>query len=202
VSGRHGVELVVGLGNPGPAYRNTRHNMGFRVVQHLALQVGACWRAGYLGRWCRAEIRGRPLLLLRPHTYMNDSGRSVAAVLCKYQLPPERILLIHDHLDLPLGRVRLRRGGGSGGHRGVESVQRELGAETMGLLRIGIGRPPHPGDVTDYVLSPFPPEQRPVVELVVSAAARAVSVLVDQGYEYAMDHFNGLDITGLDPGTG
>jgi PTH1 family peptidyl-tRNA hydrolase len=149
-----GIRLVVGLGNPGPEYAQTRHNVGFWFVDALALGHGEVFRAEAKlhGLLCRLRLGGRDLRLLKPSTYMNRSGQSVAAVARYFDLPPESILVAHDELDLPLGTVRLKQGGGHAGHNGLRDTIPALGSPDFWRLRIGIG---HPGDrslVTPYVL--------------------------------------------------
>jgi len=186
------IQLVVGLGNPGDQYRGTRHNVGFEVAGLLA--VGR-WQRGYTGRWAQARVRDRSLLVLRPVTYMNRSGISVRQCVRRHRLAPDEVLVIHDDLDLPLGRLRLRPCGGSGGHRGVESVGRELGSFAFPRLRIGIGRPPEGWASDDYVLCRFAARERSVLRDVLSLAVRAVGSAAVCGVEMAMNRYNGCDLT-------
>ena len=186
--------LVVGLGNPGPAYEGTPHNMGYRVVEELARRHGFP-RAGrgFDGRVAEGTVRGRSVLLLQPTTFMNDSGRSVAAALRAVRLPLADVLVVHDHIDLPFGRLRLMEDGGSGGHNGLKSITGLLGAG-YARLRVGVDRPPStdPDVVADFVLSPFR-ESRAAVDALTAAAADAVELWLDDGQEAAAGAVNRLE---------
>jgi PTH1 family peptidyl-tRNA hydrolase len=186
--------LVVGLGNPGPGYEGTPHNIGYRVVEELARRHGLPRaRRGFDGRVAEGMVRGRTVLLLQPTTFMNDSGRSVAAALRAVKLRLEDVLVVHDHIDLPFGRLRLMEGGGSGGHNGLKSITGLLGAG-YARLRVGVDRPPStdPDVVAEYVLSPFR-ESRAEVDQVTAAAADAVELWLDAGLETAANAVNRLD---------
>ncbi len=191
---QHGIEyLVVGLGNPGPTYEGTPHNIGYRVVEELARRhrYPRATR-GFDGRVAEGLVRGRSVLLLQPTTFMNDSGRSVAAALRALKLPLDRILVVHDHIDLPFGRLRLMEGGGSGGHNGLKSITGLIGAG-YARLRVGVNRPPStdPDVVADFVLSPFR-ESRAEVDTLTAAAADAVELWLDDGLEEAAHRVNGV----------
>ncbi|MGC8874832.1 MAG: aminoacyl-tRNA hydrolase, partial [Chloroflexia bacterium] len=168
--------LLVGLGNPGEAYVRTRHNVGFRCLSVLAARHRLSFRQKHgQARLAIGEIAGRRVVLARPYTYMNRSGTAVADLLKWLQLPLERLLVIHDDLDLPLGTIRLRPRGSAGGHRGMRSIIEALGTESFPRLRVGIGRPANPAqDPIDYVLSPFTAEEEPVLAGVLERAADAV----------------------------
>lgn len=185
--------LIVGLGNPGPTYEGTRHNVGYRVIETLARRHGFP-RAGrgFSGRFSVGDIGGRSVLLLQPTTYMNESGRSVAAALRRWKVPLERVLVVHDHIDLPFGRLRLLLNGGSGGHNGLKSVTGLIGSGYV-RLRIGVDRPASydPDVVADYVLARFA-EPAAEVEALVSAAADAVELWLDAGLESASARVNPL----------
>jgi PTH1 family peptidyl-tRNA hydrolase len=186
--------LVVGLGNPGPAYEGTPHNIGYRVVEELARRHGAPRaRRGFDGRVAEGVFRGRTVLLLQPTTFMNDSGRSVAAALRAVKLRLEDVLVVHDHIDLPFGRLRLMEGGGSGGHNGLKSITGLIGAG-YARLRVGVDRPPStdPDVVAEYVLSPFR-ESRAEVDALTAAAADAVELWLDDGLEAAAGAVNRLE---------
>ena len=191
---QHNVDsLIVGLGNPGPAYEGTRHNVGYQVVEELARRHGfAKAKRGFDGRCAEGAIGGRPALLLQPTTFMNDSGRSVAAALRALKLPLERVLVVHDHIDLPFGKLRLVDGGGSGGHNGLKSITGLIGAD-YARLRVGVDRPSSydPDIVADWVLSRFP-ESRQDVEGLVTAAADAVELWLELGLQDAAARVNGL----------
>ena len=183
--------LVVGLGNPGPAYEGTPHNVGYRVVEELARRHGfPRAQRGFDGRCAEGMNSGHATLLLQPATFMNDSGRSVAAALRALKLRPEAMLVVHDHIDLRFGRLRLMEGGGSGGHNGLKSITGLIGAE-YARLRVGVDRPPStdPDVVADYVLSPFR-ESKAEVDALVAAAADAVELWLDHGLEAAANDAN------------
>ncbi len=185
--------LVVGLGNPGRAYEGTPHNIGYRVVVELARRHGLPRATrGFDGRVAEGRVRGRTVLALQPTTFMNDSGRSVAAALRVLKLPLADVLVVHDHIDLPFGRLRLMEGGGSGGHNGLKSITGLVGAGYC-RLRVGVDRPPStdPDVVADYVLSPFR-ESSAEVDGLVAAAADAVELWLDAGLEVAAGRVNGL----------
>jgi PTH1 family peptidyl-tRNA hydrolase len=186
--------LIVGLGNPGPTYEGTRHNVGSQVVEELARRHAfPKARRGFDGRCAEGAIGGRPVLLLQPTTFMNDSGRSVAAALRALRLPLERVLVVHDHIDLPFGRLRLVEGGGSGGHNGLKSITGLLGPGYP-RLRVGVDRPASydPDVVADYVLSRFGESSAEVAELV-STSADAVELWLHDGLEVAANRVNGLE---------
>ena len=186
--------LVVGLGNPGPAYDGTRHNAGYLVIDELARRHGFPRpKRGFDGRCAEGHVRGRAVLLLEPTTFMNDSGRSVAAAVRATRLPLERVLVVHDHIDLPFGRLRLMEGGGSGGHNGLKSISGLLGPG-YARLRVGVDRPDSydPDVVAAYVLSRFS-ESRAAVADLVGAAADAVELWLDDGLEVAANRVNGVE---------
>ena len=183
--------LVVGLGNPGARYRDTRHNLGRRAVELIADELGGSWRSRWNGRVSELRDGDERLALLVPETFMNESGRSVAPALRFYKLPPERLVVVHDELDLELGDVRAKQGGGLAGHNGLRSLAEDLGSQDFLRVRIGIGRPER-GDrrpVADWVLQPFPPGTD-VDRLVRGGADCALSVLRD-GVDVAMRTWNG-----------
>ncbi len=186
--------LIVGLGNPGPAYEGTRHNVGSQVVEELARRHGfSRAKRGFDGRCAEGAIGGRPVLLLQPTTFMNDSGRSVAAALRALKLPLERVLVVHDHIDLPFGRLRLMEGGGSGGHNGLKSISGLLGPG-YARLRVGVDRPTSydPDVVAGYVLGRFA-ESKAEVAALVGASADAVELWLYDGLEEAANRVNGLE---------
>ena len=183
--------LVVGLGNPGARYRDTRHNLGRRAVELIADELGGSWRSRWNGRVSELRDGDERLALLVPETFMNESGRSVAPALRFYKLPPERLVVVHDELDLELGDVRAKEGGGLAGHNGLRSLAEALGTQDFLRVRIGIGRPER-GDrrpVADWVLQPFPPGTD-VDRLVRDGADCTLSVLRD-GVDVAMRTWNG-----------
>lgn len=182
--------LVVGLGNPGPEYRATRHNIGFMVVDELARRHGGKFRSKFSGRLTDVRVDGKRLALLEPLTYMNESGRSVAPAARFYKLPLDSLLVVHDEVDLPVGRLQARLGGGLAGHNGLRSVARHVGSEEFLRLRVGVGRPER-GDhrpVADFVLSPFAPETD--VDEIVARSADAVEAIAREGLDAAQQRFN------------
>ncbi len=182
--------VVFGLGNPGRQYAETRHNVGFLVLDELARRLGASGRRRDHGaEIAEARLDDRRLMLVWPQTYMNHSGRAVSSVLRFYKLAPSDALVIYDDMDLAFGRVRLRRGGSSGGHNGVESIIGSLGTKDFPRLRVGIGRPPH-GDAISYVLGRWRPEEREALGQVIADAAEAAEAALRHGIERAMNEFN------------
>lgn len=183
--------LVVGLGNPGPEYARTRHNVGFQVVERLAAEAGASFGAGrFQAQAAAADLSGIPIILLKPDTFMNVSGPGVAAWLGAVGLPPERLVVVQDDLDLPLGRLRVTQSAGPGGHRGVLSIQGALGIQDFPRVRVGIGRPQEGEDAAERVLEEFTPEELPAVAEMVDRAAGAVRTLICHGLTPAMDRYN------------
>jgi len=182
--------LVVGLGNPGNRYAATRHNIGLRTVEEVAARLGGSWRGRWHGRVCETRDGDERLALLAPETFMNESGRSVAPALRFYKLPPERLLVVHDELDLPVGDIRAKSGGGLAGHNGLRSVVQSIGTQDFLRVRIGIGRPERgdPRPVADWVLQPFSPDTDED-DLVQRGADCALAVVRD-GIDAAMRQFN------------
>ena len=184
--------LLVGLGNPGPEYEATRHNLGFRLVDRVGhaarVRVGERRFSSLYGQ---ARVAGRTLHLLKPQTYMNRSGVAVRAALLGLRLDLTQLWVAYDDVDLPLGALRLRTRGSSGGHRGVASIIEALGSEVFGRVRLGIGRPPRGVETADYVLAPFSPQEEPIVADLVERAAAAVETLLREGAAAAMNRFNG-----------
>jgi PTH1 family peptidyl-tRNA hydrolase len=183
--------LVVGLGNPGPQYAGNRHNAGFMVADLLATRVGAGFRRDRARtQSATGRLAGVPVVIAKPMSFMNVSGPPVAALAAYYKIPPARIVIVHDELDLPLGTIRLKLGGGDGGHNGLRSVTRSLSAREYYRVRIGIGRPPGRQDPADYVLHDFGTAERKEVPLVLERAADAVEALVRLGLEAAQNEFH------------
>jgi PTH1 family peptidyl-tRNA hydrolase len=182
--------LVVGLGNPGRQYAGNRHNVGWMVVDALASRHGASWREKFSGRLAELRIDGHKVALLKPETFMNDSGRSVAAARKFFKLEPDAILVVHDEVDLEAGRLQARIGGGLAGHNGLRSVAAHLKTPEFMRLRVGVGRPGRgdPRPVADYVLSDFEPADD--ANALVARAADAVETLDAEGLERAQARFN------------
>ena len=182
--------LVAGLGNPGRQYERTRHNAGWLVVDELARRHGGSFRSKFSGRIAELRLAAGRVALLKPETYMNDSGRSVAPAARYFKLPAECVLVVHDEGDLDVGRLQARRGGGLAGHKGLRSVAAYLGTPEFLRLRVGVGRPERgdPRSLSDFVLSEFEPADDP--EAVVARAANAVETLALEGLEAAQRRFN------------
>ncbi|MCL5040205.1 MAG: aminoacyl-tRNA hydrolase [Firmicutes bacterium] len=189
--GREKMHLLVGLGNPGHKYGQTRHNVGFWVIDALSAAHGLrVDQRGFHSLWTQASVAGVKAILLKPQTYMNESGRAVAAALHYYRLTPADLVVVCDDLDLPPGRLRIRGRGGSGGHNGLKSIISALASEDFPRIRIGLGRPPEGWDAADFVLAPFTPEERGEVNRAISEAAGALEVILTQGLEQAMNLYN------------
>jgi PTH1 family peptidyl-tRNA hydrolase len=181
------LRLVVGLGNPGPEYAQTRHNAGFWLVDELARQQGGHFRseARYHGETCRIALAGQELWLLKPMTYMNRSGQAVAALAGFYKIPLPAILVVHDDLDLPPGTVRLKRSGGHGGHNGLRDLIAHLGGNDFARLRLGIGHPGDSREVLDYVLRRAPRTEQEFVEQAIADALRELPRILAGEWERA-----------------
>lgn len=195
--------LVVGLGNPGPAYTATRHNVGFMVADELARRARASWSAP---RQMRADVvetrlsaggfgvpglEAHKVVLARPRTFMNESGQAVAKLTAFHRIDAAHVVAVHDELDLDAGRLRLKFGGGDNGHNGLKSLRRHLGTGDFHRVRLGIGRPPGRQEPADYVLAPVPASLRTELAVQVQLAADAVEVLLAEGLEAAQNRFNG-----------
>jgi peptidyl-tRNA hydrolase, PTH1 family len=182
--------LVVGLGNPGREHERDRHNVGWMVADELARRMDGRWRAKFSGQLAEVRLDALRLALLKPETFMNDSGRSVAAATRFFKVEPESLLVVHDDVDLEPGRLQARAGGGLAGHNGLRSLAQALGTQEFLRLRIGVGRPDRgdPRSVADYVLSPF--ELAEDVGALVSRAADAVETVAREGVEAAQQRFN------------
>lgn len=198
------MKLVVGLGNPGRQYAGTRHNVGFEAIDALAKRLGWVGDAGEFDRLARNNFDGlvmdggvslhsggnEKVLLLKPMTYMNNSGNAVAAAAGFYRIEPVDVMVLLDDLALPCGRIRLRAGGSSGGHNGLKDIQRALGTDRYPRLRIGIDPAPPPLPWRDYVLQPFSAQQRPAIDAALDRAAAATATWIENGIETAMNWYN------------
>ena len=181
------MHLVVGLGNPGKTYEYTRHNIGFMVVDRLSVAHSiAVTRERFYSIWGTGDIAGHKVMLAKPQTLMNRSGRAVAALMAYFKLAVQDLLVIHDDLDVGFGKIRIVRGGGSGGHRGVQSVHGALEENRYTRVKVGIGRPRFGEVVEDYVLSSWYEDQRMQVQGIVDSAAAAVTAIFTDGLEKAM----------------
>ena len=181
------IRLVVGLGNPGPEYAGTRHNIGFMVVDRLAAQFGSTWEKST--KWDALTSKHGDTLLAKPMSFMNRSGYPLVAIAQFYKIVTPEILVVLDDLALPLGRMRIRPSGGTGGHNGLESIIMQFGTEEIPRLRIGIGAAPRDGGV-DYVLGRFFEEERPLVRSAIERGVEAIRCAVDNGVVSAMNTFN------------
>ncbi len=198
------MRLVVGLGNPGSEFVGTRHNVGWEALDELAVRLGWIGKKDEFNRLGRSKFDGialdgsvsihsgsaERLLLLKPTTYMNDSGRSVQSAMAFYQLSPAEVLVVLDDLALPTGKIRIRPGGSSGGHNGLKDIERALGTGEYPRLRLGIDAPPPPISGRDYVLGRFTDDQRRAVGPALQRAASAVLIWIEKGIETAMNQFN------------
>ena len=184
--------MIIGLGNPGPAYRHTRHNFGFLALDELAdalnIQVKRLKFKAMLGE---GRFGDRKVVLVKPMTFMNESGRAVVPLLRYFKLPLSNLLVIHDDLDLPLGTLRLRPSGGTSGQRGMASIITQLGTQEFPRMRLGIGRPPGQMDPVDYVLKDFLPSEHELVKIVLQTAVEASQNFINEGLTITMNKYNG-----------
>ena len=193
------MKLIVGLGNPGRGYANNRHNLGFMCLKHFARAHGikldkkqSRARTGY------GEVAGNKVVVARPQTHMNLSGQAVSRLVRKFNTALDNLLIIHDDLDLPLGKIRIRQGGGSAGHKGIDSITTELGNQDFSRIRVGIGRPPvvegspeiDEADIVAYVLSDFTPEEKKTITQVIPRVNEAILCLLTEGLTAAMNKYN------------
>ena len=190
------MRLIVGLGNPGSGYEKTRHNVGFKVIDLWCRDMGVVLKRRLFSSKClRTELQGRPIILLCPQTYMNRSGEAVRACSDYYDLDTGRILVVHDDLDLPLGRVKVVRARGAVGHKGVSSIIRHLGHSEFSRVKVGIGHPRYGEPVEDYVLAPFYADERGPAEKAIRVAVNACELFVLEGVESAMNQINCQNLT-------
>jgi PTH1 family peptidyl-tRNA hydrolase len=182
--------LIAGLGNPGARYERDRHNVGWMVVDELARRHGAAFKSKFNGRLSETRVADVRVALLKPETYMNESGRSITAAARFFKAAPEEVLVVHDDVDLEVGRLQARLGGGLAGHNGLRSIAQSLGTPGFLRLRIGVGRPGRgdPRDVADYVLAPF--EAHDDRDAIVARAADAVETLLTEGLDVTQQRFN------------
>jgi PTH1 family peptidyl-tRNA hydrolase len=184
--------LLVGLGNPGAQYRHNRHNVGFMLVDRLAERLGIKFtRLESKALVTKGEHQGRRIVLAKPHTFMNLSGQAVGALMRFYKVPLSNLLVAYDDVDLPLGTVRMRPGGGSAGQKGMASIIERLGTQEIPRLRLGVGRPPGRMDAADYVLQDFSTGEEELLQATLDRAAEAALVFVVEGLETAMNRYNG-----------
>ncbi len=185
--------MIAGLGNPEARYARNRHNIGFEVVDAFAESVGAdSWRSKFNGEIARCRTSQLDVLLVRPMTYMNESGRCIQSVLSFFRIPSSDLLVVHDELDLPFGTLRLKPGGGHAGHNGLRSIIQHLGKPEFARLRVGIGKPPQGfrGEVADFVLSDFSAEQRDALPEVIDKAVKSLRLVLRRGLGEATKSLN------------
>ncbi|MGP1461540.1 MAG: aminoacyl-tRNA hydrolase [Bacteroides sp.] len=182
--------LIVGLGNPGAEYEATRHNAGFMALDLFAARRGAAFRVDRLGAVAETSFRGKQLLLLKPSTYMNNSGRAVAYWLTQGKIPVEQLLVMVDDLALPLGSLRLRLQGSDGGHNGLKDIAAQVGTQQYARLRLGIGHEFARGKQVDFVLDPFSADERPLLDETLAHACDAVEMALAMGFQRAMNQIN------------
>lgn len=184
------IKIVLGLGNPGRFYQKTRHNVGFVVISRLARKMGLKFDKKY----CSSRVaEGEGIVLAKPYTYVNLSGKAVKALLQRFSLSPEEMLVICDDVALPLGRIRIRRKGSDGGHNGLRSIIKEIGTDNFPRLRVGIGREGI-RDLVEYVLGEFEKEEMEVLEKILDVAVEAVECILKEGIEEAMNKYNPLSL--------
>lgn len=185
--------LIVGLGNPGPEYAKTRHNIGFRCLDILAEKLGCPVDKGkFQGLYGQTTYHGNKVYLLKPLTYMNLSGRSVLQLSAYFQIPPQRIIVLFDDISLEPGRLRVRGNGSAGGHNGIKSIIQELGSQEFPRVKIGVGAKPHPDfDLADWVLSAFSASEEKALAVSLENGAKAVLTILDDGVSAAANAYNG-----------
>lgn len=186
--------LIAGLGNPGKEYENTRHNVGFAALDLIAEKLGTkINKVKFKGLLGEANYEGKKLLLLKPHTYMNLSGESVKDAVNFYKIPLENLIVIYDDMDLPVGRLRIRAKGSSGGHRGMDSIIYQLASDNFPRIRIGIGRPEGERDAVHHVLGKFYGEELEKIKAAIETAAEAALLIVSEDVNEAMNKYNGFE---------
>lgn len=185
------MKLIVGLGNPGNEYKDTKHNVGWMLVDALAEKLNAgAWQEKEKGLIADARIGAEKIFLVKPQTYMNNSGECVGPLMRYYKLEPEDVIVCHDEMDIPAGMVRIRKKGSAGGHNGIKSVIQHVGTENFARVRIGIGRPLPQWSVIDHVLSGFTDEDKPKIKEAIEYLLPAVECIVTDGADNAMNKFN------------
>lgn len=183
--------LIVGLGNPGREYKNNRHNVGFMLLDRLAARLAETFKRYELNALvAKVSFQGRRLILAKPQTYMNNSGLAVRSLVRYYKVPLENLMVVYDDVDLPFGQLRLRPGGGSAGHKGMNSIQEQLGTEEFPRLRFGIGRPPGRMEAADYVLQDFSRDESELLSQILDRGVDAILLFLSEGLEKAMNVYN------------
>jgi PTH1 family peptidyl-tRNA hydrolase len=189
---RQGPFLIIGLGNPGRKYELNRHNVGFMLLNHLSIKLGESFgKVEAKALISKTTYKGERVILVKPQTYMNNSGMSVSSLARFYQVPLDNLLVAYDDVDLPLGILRLRPSGGSAGQKGMQSIIERLGTDQFPRLRIGTGRPPGRMDAADYVLQDFPAQETDLLNETLDRAVEAVLIFIQDGLDIAMNLYNG-----------
>lgn len=199
------MNIIVGLGNPGTKYKYSRHNVGFRVLDQFTFKIGnhnQKWKTKFLAHILHSTYREQDLILVKPQTYMNLSGNAVKEIMAYYRISPEQLLVIYDDFHLPLGKIRIRRQGSSGGHHGIDSIIKSIGSAEFSRLRIGIGNEGLLAnlDYADFVLTSFLPEEVKLLENAITYAVQAIEDILFKGLAFAMGEYNGLDLTDTEIG--
>ena len=185
------MKIIAGLGNPGAEYAHTKHNVGFILVDVLAEKLGAAsWKEDFFSALTEVRIGGEKVFLVKPLTYMNNSGEALGPMLSYYKLDVDDLVVVHDDMDIPAGMVRIRRKGSSGGHNGIKSIIAHVGSEDFARVRIGIGRPPAGWTVIHHVLAPFSTEDAPKIRAAIDYLLPAVESIVTDGVDFAMNRYN------------
>ena len=185
------MKLIAGLGNPGAEYAQTKHNVGFMLVDALADRLNApAWKEDFFSSVTEVRIGGEKIFLVKPLTYMNNSGEAIAPMLSYYKMTADDLTVVHDDMDIPAGMVRIRKKGSSGGHNGIKSIIAHVGGENFARVRIGVGRPPAGWTVINHVLAPFLAEDAPKIREAIGYLLPAVECIVTDGVELAMNRYN------------
>ena len=185
------MKIIAGLGNPGAEYAHTKHNVGFMLVDVLAEKLGAAsWKEDFFSALTEVRIGGEKVFLVKPLTYMNNSGEALGPMFSYYKLDVDDLVVVHDDMDIPAGMVRIRRKGSSGGHNGIKSIIAHVGSEDFARVRIGIGRPPAGWTVIHHVLAPFSTEDAPKIRAAIDYLLPAVESIVTDGVDFAMNRYN------------
>ena len=185
------MKLIVGLGNPGTRFARTRHNIGFRCVDHFARRHGLSLASRRQQvRLGTGQVEGTPIVLAQPRTFMNHSSAAISYLLRRFKSLPQDLVVVYDDLDLPVGKIRIRAGGSSGGHRGMDSIIQEVASQEIPRIRVGIGRPTEDEDKVAYVLSAFAPEEEHLVQEAVERVSDALLCIIEEGLEQAMNRYN------------
>ncbi len=186
--------LIVGLGNPGFEYRGTRHNIGFRVIEEWVSELGLVFKENYYSRYTMVQFYDKKVILQCPLTFMNLSGKAVRIFRDQFEIKNHNIMVVHDDLDLLMGKLRIARNGGSGGHKGISSIIDALGTKDFTRLRIGIGRPRYGESVEDFVLSPFYEDEMEIVEKIIPVAIEGCELFISKGIDHAMNKVNAQNL--------